>query len=85
MKRIVTICLMLLFFSFSLNDAIDFLMNIENKSDKKSFSDEDDHDLAMLPPIETANAGTDMDCDASDDMNDGLYTPFAKALTKFYM
>ena len=50
---------MLLFFSFSLNDAIDFLMNIENKSDKKSFSDEDDHDLAMLPPIETANAGTD--------------------------
>ena len=72
MKRIVTICLMLLFFSFSLNDAIDFLMNIENKSDKKSFSDEDDHDLAMLPPIETADAGTDMDCDASDDMNDGL-------------
>ena len=47
-------------------------MNTENNSDEKSSSDEDDHDLAMLPPIEKANAGTDMDSDASDDMNDGL-------------
>ena len=28
-----------------------------------------DHDLAMLPPIEKANGETDMDSDASDDMN----------------
>ena len=41
-----------LFFSFSLNDAIDFLMNTEDNSDIESSSDEDDHDSAMLPPIE---------------------------------
>ena len=51
-----------LFYSFSLNDAIDFLINTEDNSDRESSSDEDDHDLAMLPPIEKA----------SDDMNDGL-------------
>ena len=61
-----------LFFSFSLNDGIDFLMNIEDNSDIESSSDEDDHDLAMLPPIEKANAETDTDSDASDDMNDGF-------------
>ena len=73
MKRIVTICLMLLyFFSLSLNDSIDILMNTEDNSDIKSSSDEDNHDLAMLPPIEKANAGTDMDSNASGDMNDGL-------------
>ena len=47
-------------------------MNTEDNSDIESFSDEDDHDLAMLSPIEKANAETDMDSDASDDMNDGL-------------
>ena len=69
MKRIVTICLMLLFyfFSFSLNDAIDLLMKTEDNSDMESSSDEDDHDLAMLPPIGKANAETDMDSDPSDD------------------
>ena len=63
MKQIVTTCLMLffLFFSFSLNDAIDFLMNTEDNSDIESSSDENDHDLAILPPIEKANAETDMD------------------------
>ena len=60
-----------LFFSFSLNDPIDFLMNTENNSDKESSLDEDDHDLAMLPPVENANAETDMDNDTSGDMNDG--------------
>ena len=58
-------------FSFSLNDPIDFLVNTEDKSDIESSSDEDDHDLAMLPPVENANAETDMDNDTSDDMNDG--------------
>ena len=38
----------------------------------ESSSDEDDPDLAMPPLIEKANAETDMDSDASDDMNDGL-------------
>ena len=47
-------------------------MNTEGNSDIESSSDEDDHDLAMLPPIEKANAETDVDSDASDDMNDGL-------------
>ena len=47
-------------------------MNTEDNSDIDSSSDEDDHDLAMLLPIEKANAETDMDSDASDDMNDGL-------------
>ena len=61
-----------LFFSFSLNDAIDFLMNSEDNNDIESSSDEGDHDLAMLPPIEIANAEIDMDSDASDDMNDGI-------------
>ena len=47
-------------------------MNTEDNSDIKSSSDEDNHDLAMLPPIEKANAGTDMDSNASGDMNDSL-------------
>ena len=47
-------------------------MNTEDNSDIESSSDEDDHDLAMLLPIEKANAETDMDSDASDDMDDGL-------------
>ena len=47
-------------------------MNTDDNSDIESSSDKDDHDFAMLPPIEKANAETDMDSDASDDMNDGL-------------
>ena len=47
-------------------------MNTKDNSDIESSSEEDDHDLAMLPPIEKANAETDMDSDASNDMNDGL-------------
>ena len=47
-------------------------MNTEDNSDIESSSDKDDYDFAMLPPIERANAETDMDSDASDDMNDGL-------------
>ena len=47
-------------------------MSTEDNSNIESCSDEDDHDLAMLPPIEKANAENDMDSDASDDMNDGL-------------
>ena len=39
-------------------------MNTEDNSDIESSSDEDDHDLAMLPPIEKANAETEMDSDA---------------------
>ena len=66
-----------LFFRFSLNDAIDFLMNTEDNNDIESSLDEDGHDLAMLPSIEKANAETDMDRDASDDMNNGLVHHFA--------
>ena len=33
-------------------------MNTEGNSDIESFSDKDDHDLAMLPPTEKANAET---------------------------
>ena len=40
-------------------------MNTEDNSDIKSSSDEGDHDLTMVLPI-------DMDSDVSDDMNDGL-------------
>ena len=47
-----------LFYSYSLNNATDFLMNTEGNSDIESFSDKDDHDLAMLPPTEKANAET---------------------------
>ena len=61
-----------LFFSFSLNDAIDFLMNTEYNNDIESSSDGDDHDLAMLPPVDKANAETDTDSDASVDMKYGL-------------
>ena len=41
-------------------------MNSEDNSEIESSSDEGDHDLAMLPPIEIANA------EMNDDMNDGL-------------
>ena len=57
--------------SFSLNDAIDLLINTEDNIHVETSSDEDDHDLAMLPPTEKANAETDMESDASDGMNDG--------------
>ena len=39
-------------------------MNTEDNSDTDSSSDENDHDLAMLPPTEKANAETDMGSDA---------------------
>ena len=70
-------------FSFSLNGAIGFLINTENNSDIESSSAEDQHNLAMLPPIENENAETDMDSHISDDKNDGLYTIKARVcLTK---
>ena len=47
-------------------------MNTEDNSDIESSSDEDDHDLAILPPVKKANAKTDMDNDSLYDMNDGL-------------
>ena len=47
-------------------------MNTENNSDIESSSDGDDHDLAILPPVDKANAETDMDSDASVNMNYGL-------------
>ena len=50
-------------------DAIDFLMNTEDNSDIESSSDEDNQDLAMLPPLKKVNAETDMDGDTSDDIN----------------
>ena len=82
MKRIVSICLMLLFYflAFSLNDAIDFLMSTDYKSDIESSSDQVDHDLAMLPAIEKATAVNDMENDASDDMNDGFVHHFSRHL-----
>ena len=58
-----------LFFNFLLHDATDFIMSTEDNSDIDSFSDEDDHDLGMLPPIERANAENDIDSDAPDNMN----------------
>ena len=82
MKRIVTICLMLLFlfFSFSLNNAIDFLMSTEDNSDIEISSDEGGHDLAMLLAIQNEKAVTDMENDASDDMNDGFVHHFPRHL-----
>ena len=55
-------------------------MNTENNSDIESFSDQNNHDFAMLSPIEEANAKTEMDSDASDDMNDGLVHHLPKHL-----
>ena len=82
MKRIVSICLMLLFYflAFSLNDATDFLMSTDNKSDIESSSDQVDHDLATLPAIEKVTAVNDMENDASDDMNDGFLHHFSRHL-----
>ena len=60
-----------LFLSFSLNDAIDFLIDTGDNIHVETSSDKDDHDLAMLPPTEKANVETDMESDASDGMNDG--------------
>ena len=51
-------------------------MNIEDNSDIESSSD----DLVMLPPIEKANAETDTDSDASDDMNDGFVHHLPRSL-----
>ena len=58
--------------TFFFNDAIDLLMNTEDKNDLESFSDADDHDLVTLPPVKKVNSETDIGSDASDDMRDGL-------------
>ena len=47
-------------------------MNAEDNTDIESSSDEDDHDLAMPPLIGKSNTETDMESDASNNMNDGL-------------
>ena len=47
--------------------------------------DEGDYDLAMLPPIEKANAENDMDNDVSDDIEWWSCTPSANTLAKFNM
>ena len=39
-------------------------MNTEDNRDIETSSDEDDHDLAMVSPVEKVNAETDMDSDA---------------------
>ena len=48
-------------------------MSTEDNSDIESSSDEDKHNLAMLPPIEKENAKT-------DDMNDGLLNHLSRRL-----
>ena len=58
-------------FSFTLNVAIDFLMD-SDVSDDCSSDENDDNEVIMLPLIEKANAESDMDSGASDDMNEGL-------------
>ena len=47
-------------------------MSTEDNRDIETSTDEDDHDLAMVPPVEKVNAETDMDSDAWYDMSDGL-------------
>ena len=39
-------------------------MSTEDNRDIETSTDEDDHDLAMVPPVEKVNAETDMDSDA---------------------
>ena len=53
-----------LFFSFSRNGTIDFFMKTGDNSNIECSWDKGDHDLAMLPPIKTANAETGVDSDA---------------------
>ena len=82
MKGIVTIDLIFhfLFFSFLLNGAFDLLKNIEDNSDIESSSDEEDHDLNILPPTEKTNAETNMENYASVDINDGLVHHLTRGL-----
>ena len=39
-------------------------MSTEDNRAIETSTDEDDHDLAMVPPVEKVNAETDMDSDA---------------------
>ena len=55
-------------------------MNTEDNSDIESSTDEDEHDLAMLPPTEKANDKADMDSDTSDDMNNDLIHHLSRRL-----
>ena len=55
-------------------------MSTEDNSDIDSSSGEGEHDLDMLLPIEKANAETDMDNDATDDMNNGLVHHLSRRL-----
>ena len=74
MKQIVNICLMLPFYILAFHRImlLTSLWTLKDKSDIESSWYEDDHDLTDLPPIVKANADTDMDSDASDDMNNVL-------------
>ena len=57
-------------FSYSLNKAIDFLVNNQDEIDLESSSDEDGYDLVM--PIQTEKSNAKTDCGASDDMSQSL-------------
>ena len=46
---------------------------------------EDGHNLGMLSSIKKANAKTDTDSDASDDMNEGHVYIYPRFLTIFNM
>ena len=66
--------------SCSLNEAIDIFMNNQDESDLESSSSDGEYNLAMLLPNEKSNAVTDMDSDASDDMNEGLVNHLPRSL-----
>ena len=63
-----------------MNKAIGFLTNNQDESDLESSSNDDEYDLAMLPPIGKSNAEADMGSDVSDDMDESLVHPLSMCL-----
>ena len=55
-----------------MDDVLDNIMDMDDDNFASDFSNEGFLDLAMLPPCENANALSDQDSDASDDMNEGV-------------
>ena len=61
--------------NYTLNEVIDFVTNGEDSSNVDS---DEEEEIAVLPPIERAEAETDCDSDISDDENEGQ--PLAQQL-----
>ena len=58
-------------FRYTLNDALDMMMDPDIDLFSNIDSDAEETALVMIPPLERASTQSDQDSDASDDLNEG--------------